>query len=238
MSPSRSLAADRKRKLDTTDDDEGPSGVKKSPLADLPQNHYAPPVPMTKEELSAWRKEQRRERNRQSAADSRNKTKLRIEELEGEVLKYKTLYEDMKKTMEGMERQIRMLTEMNERKVKESRLFSPSLVEQETVTPPQSYPSSPSRSPVLGVEPSPHDSTIFHCPVVTSLSRPCTPPSHPHPHSFFPSVLSPPTDCAPDQVSSHPTSAATAASFKDHIAPMHPSEQSKVHLIKPISRQA
>jgi hypothetical protein len=35
---------------------------KKSPLYNRPQNHYVPsaPVPMTKEQISEWRKEQRR----------------------------------------------------------------------------------------------------------------------------------------------------------------------------------
>lgn len=46
---------------------------------------YVPEVPMTKAELSAWRKEARRVRNRESAAASRQKTRSRIEELEGEV---------------------------------------------------------------------------------------------------------------------------------------------------------
>ena len=42
-------------------------------------------VPMTKEQLSAWRKAARRVRNRESAAASRQKTRSRIEELECEV---------------------------------------------------------------------------------------------------------------------------------------------------------
>ena len=48
-------------------------------------SRYVPEVPMTKNELSAWRKEARRVRNRESAAASRKKTRERIEELEGEV---------------------------------------------------------------------------------------------------------------------------------------------------------
>jgi len=46
---------------------------------------------MSKEELSAWRKAQRRLRNRQSAAASRMKQKCRIDELELEVSKLKAL---------------------------------------------------------------------------------------------------------------------------------------------------
>lgn len=49
------------------------------------QARYEPGVPMTKEELAAWRKEARRVRNRESAAASRHKTKERIDILEGQV---------------------------------------------------------------------------------------------------------------------------------------------------------
>eukprot|EP00567_Pseudictyota_dubia_P018383 CAMPEP_0197434112 /NCGR_PEP_ID=MMETSP1175-20131217/1875_1 /TAXON_ID=1003142 /ORGANISM="Triceratium dubium, Strain CCMP147" /LENGTH=214 /DNA_ID=CAMNT_0042962705 /DNA_START=42 /DNA_END=686 /DNA_ORIENTATION=+ len=47
---------------------------------------------MTREELSEWRKQQRKERNRASAAASREKTRGRIRELEGEVDDLKTKY--------------------------------------------------------------------------------------------------------------------------------------------------
>jgi bZIP transcription factor len=53
-------------------------GVKK-------QARYEPEVPMPKSDLAKWRKEARRVRNRESAAASRHKTRLRIEELEGQV---------------------------------------------------------------------------------------------------------------------------------------------------------
>ncbi len=53
---------------------------------------YVPEVPMTKAELSAWRKEARRVRNRESAAASRQKTRSRIEELESEVDKLQEKY--------------------------------------------------------------------------------------------------------------------------------------------------
>lgn len=106
-----------KRKI--SDDGTSPP-AKKSPLAGLPQNFYAPPsTNMSREQLAAWRKEQRRERNRQSAAESRNKTKLKIEQLEGEVNRYKSLCESMQAKMEMMEQQIRMLTASAEQKVEE-----------------------------------------------------------------------------------------------------------------------
>jgi hypothetical protein len=49
------------------------------------QARYIPGVPMAKQELAAWRKEARRVRNRESAAESRRKTRDRIDELEAEV---------------------------------------------------------------------------------------------------------------------------------------------------------
>lgn len=49
------------------------------------QARYDPGVPMTKEELVAWRKEARRVRNRESAAESRMRTRNRIDELESEM---------------------------------------------------------------------------------------------------------------------------------------------------------
>merc|ERR1712070_496249 len=47
---------------------------------------------MTKEELTVWRKEARRVRNRESAAASRNKTRDRISELEGKVHSLQSKY--------------------------------------------------------------------------------------------------------------------------------------------------
>ena len=63
--------------------------LSKDALAKIPgvkkQARYVPAVPMTKEELTLWRKEARRVRNRESAAASRQKTQKRITELEDEV---------------------------------------------------------------------------------------------------------------------------------------------------------
>lgn len=53
---------------------------------------YDPGVPMTKDELVAWRKEARRVRNRESAAASRKRTRDRIDELEGQVSEIKSKY--------------------------------------------------------------------------------------------------------------------------------------------------
>lgn len=63
--------------------------LSKDALAKIPgvkkQARYVPAVPMSKEELTLWRKEARRVRNRESAAASRQKTQKRIVELEEEV---------------------------------------------------------------------------------------------------------------------------------------------------------
>lgn len=63
--------------------------LSKDALAKIPgikkQARYVPTVNMTKEELTLWRKEARRVRNRESAAASRQKTQNRIAELEEEV---------------------------------------------------------------------------------------------------------------------------------------------------------
>lgn len=56
------------------------------------QVRYDPEVPMTKEQLAAWRKEARRVRNRESAAASRQRIRDRITELEGEVGQWKQKY--------------------------------------------------------------------------------------------------------------------------------------------------
>ena len=54
------------------------TGIKRS-------TRYDPGVPMTRDELTAWRKEARRVRNRESAAASRRRTRQRIDELEEQV---------------------------------------------------------------------------------------------------------------------------------------------------------
>jgi len=61
------------------------TGIKK-------QSRYMPGVPMTKEELKAWRKEARRVRNRESAAASRRRNRDRVSVLEQEVEAMKTKY--------------------------------------------------------------------------------------------------------------------------------------------------
>ena len=50
---------------------------------------------MTKDQLTAWRREMRRVRNRESAAASRRKVRDRIQELEEEVNCWKDRYEEV-----------------------------------------------------------------------------------------------------------------------------------------------
>lgn len=70
----------KRRHEEEEEDEQRPSlrGIKK-------QARYVPGVPMSRDELTQWRKEARRVRNRESAAASRAKTRERIEYLEGQV---------------------------------------------------------------------------------------------------------------------------------------------------------
>ena len=68
------------------------------------QVRYNPDVPMTEEQLASWRREQRRIRNRDSAALSRQRTREQISELENQV-------DDWKKKYEQLEREYRILNE-------------------------------------------------------------------------------------------------------------------------------
>ena len=74
---------------DLSDDSSDTSGNRTIPLSAIKgikkQARYEPVIPMSKAELTKWRKEARRVRNRESAAASRRKTRERIEELEGQV---------------------------------------------------------------------------------------------------------------------------------------------------------
>ena len=55
---------------------------------------YDPEVPLTKEETSAWRREQRRKRNRESAAACRKRQRDRISELEVQVADWKAKFDE------------------------------------------------------------------------------------------------------------------------------------------------
>lgn len=134
----------KKRKVSTDASDDllqQPSNKKKSPLFNLPQNRYAPPdfSTMTPDEISEWRKEQRRLRNRESAAASRNKNRAKLDELEGEANYWKSKYYEMECKMRIMEHQIVVLTKMCQQQSKNQDQASLLLPAQTVV----SHPNSP-----------------------------------------------------------------------------------------------
>ena len=92
----RKLAAnrsDRGARLTQTDLDEIAAPSNDSSLTNKYNLKYEPDDPnLTEEQRAEWRKEQRKARNRASAAASRLKTKARIDELEGEVSELKRMY--------------------------------------------------------------------------------------------------------------------------------------------------
>mmetsp|Transcript_1374 Transcript_1374/g.3023 ORF Transcript_1374/g.3023 Transcript_1374/m.3023 type:complete len:358 (-) Transcript_1374:184-1257(-) len=185
-------AAPKKRKID---DQQRPSNLeqkqpkKKSPLFNQPQNFYAPPTisSMSREELSEWRKEQRRKRNRESAAASRNKTRAKIEELEGEVNQWKDKYREMENKMRCMERHIEFLTKggaMSHQMISPQPPMVVSRFDSPPISPPMSPPPSLSQ-PSSNVVPNAVTSQLLPPPPAYS--------SHFVTH-FHPSFLSDPQD--------------------------------------------
>jgi len=67
------------------------------------QIRYDPDVPMSKEQLAAWRREARRVRNRESAAASRQRIRSRITELETEVEGWKAKYQQAMERLEHLQ---------------------------------------------------------------------------------------------------------------------------------------
>jgi len=104
----------KKRRVSDPTQPSQPPPKKKSPLYNQPQNRYAPPAvsSMSRDELSQWRKDQRRRRNRESAASSRIKNNLRVEKLEGERDCYKLRCEQLEVQMKEMQHQIARLEQM------------------------------------------------------------------------------------------------------------------------------
>jgi hypothetical protein len=125
---------------------------KKTITKKKPQMKYDPDVPMSKEEAAAWRREQRRKRNRESAALSRQRQRDRIGDLEVEV-------EDWKNKVESIMERIKSLEEA-------SGIDSSTLVPE----------TSPQES---DVEQSPHFEIIEHCD--SNHSTYVSPPSSPSP---------------------------------------------------------
>jgi hypothetical protein len=93
LSKRRRIAGDEDDNTVDTADFDGTGNSQPSLRGIKKQARYVPGVPMTREELAAWRKEARRVRNRESAAASRTKTRTRIEELQAEVDTLKAHYD-------------------------------------------------------------------------------------------------------------------------------------------------
>lgn len=75
-----------KRSIEDMENDEEQRTIPLSAIKGVKkQARYEPVIPMSKKDLSKWRKEARRVRNRESAAASRRKTRERIEDLEQQV---------------------------------------------------------------------------------------------------------------------------------------------------------
>ena len=86
----------KKRKVGNNNYDD--EGAKKKT-----QIRYDPEVPMSKEQLAAWRREARRVRNRESAAASRQRIRNRISELEDEVGQWKERYSHAMERLQSLE---------------------------------------------------------------------------------------------------------------------------------------
>jgi hypothetical protein len=146
-----------KRKATTTDATAAAAATaakknKPSPLLGKPQKFYAPstaPDGITREELSAWRKEERRKRNRASAAASRIKTQSKIAELEGQVSHWKSKCEDMEDVMMKLQRQVDMLTRAQSPTAFEDASMAQQQQHPYLVSPPSSHPNSPSSTSSL-----------------------------------------------------------------------------------------
>jgi chromosome segregation ATPase len=92
----------KKRKVDdlTEKDTDTENARKKT------QIRYDPDVPMSKDQLAAWRREARRVRNRESAAASRQRIRNRISELEDEVGDWKTKYAQAMQRLESLQQAV------------------------------------------------------------------------------------------------------------------------------------
>lgn len=88
----------KKRKVATKEEEEEEEEARKKT-----QIRYDPDVPMSKEQLAAWRREARRVRNRESAAASRQRIRNRISELEDEVGEWKNKYAQALQRLEALQ---------------------------------------------------------------------------------------------------------------------------------------
>jgi hypothetical protein len=102
---------------------------------------------MTKDEASAWRREQRRLRNRESAAASRQKTRERITELEVELNEWKSKFTELERKYRTLltTQQTGLVTHEVSDHIRYSTVISPLVSPQVTTLPiPINVPSSAS----------------------------------------------------------------------------------------------
>ena len=90
-------------KLETSSPPEPIVTVRNSTSAKRPQLKYDPSVPMRKQQTSKWRADQRRKRNRESAAACRKRQRDRISELEVEVSEWKVKFNNALLQLQNIE---------------------------------------------------------------------------------------------------------------------------------------
>jgi hypothetical protein len=156
--------------IDSCDDSVVPAPVmsttmttmKKKCSAKKPQMKYDPDVPMTKEEAAVWRREQRRKRNRESAALSRQRQRDRIAELEVELadwkVKVESIMDRIKKLEESSGIDSRTLVPALPKPMEVQAVTSTDIATSSScmfVSPPVSPGNSSSSSSLLTLDPSP-----------------------------------------------------------------------------------
>jgi len=83
------------------------------PLKKL-QVRYDPEIPMSKDQTTVWRRDQRRKRNRESAAASRERQRNRISELETEVAGWKIKFDEASARLTKLEKKRRKMFTLRE----------------------------------------------------------------------------------------------------------------------------
>jgi alkylated DNA nucleotide flippase Atl1 len=115
-------AAPKRRRVDTMDDDSSSDCDESEPPPDKvlsfaslasikgikKQARYVPEVPMTKEQVKAWRREARRIRNRESAAECRRRTRDRIAELEEQLSELESKYQAAQERIAQLETRVKV----------------------------------------------------------------------------------------------------------------------------------
>jgi len=103
VEPGILVAPLRSGKEESNEHDPNSSCTATSPKKGKTQIQYDPGIPMTREQLTSWRREARKVRNRESAAASRQKIRDRIEELEDEVEQWKAKFNEAMQSIRRLE---------------------------------------------------------------------------------------------------------------------------------------